>query len=139
MLKCIALFGLAILASSCTELPSQSEQQPQRCVLKSGECSPEELVVISREELQSAGDQLRVTCGITSVLNESFEKQCRTRIGSMIIQLSNEWPDFRVPAIPTGITLRSEQTCMDTFIPGREGADCEFVSVSATIAFVWQD
>lgn len=130
---------IAILSGAACSYtsPQRSEEKEEPCSLKSGNCSPEEVSSLSQEQLRSVGSSISISCGVTSVDGLTVTRTlCEKRVKSMLMQLSSAWPTF-VPYI-ANIAFTESRTCLDTFVPGREAADCEFFDVNARIPIDWR-
>lgn len=75
---------------------------------------------------------VRARCQIANVDNrEYFSARCVTRMESMLEALQRRYPSLE--ASRSDIQVLADRTCIDTFIPGREAADCEFFSIHGLV------
>ncbi len=81
---------------------------------------------------QLSGCSLRIGCGEVVRADAAYREACLRSTDALLAELSAHWNRALCPIDPS--TLRYEQGggCYDTFIPGREAADC-FEDFNTTI------
>lgn len=81
---------------------------------------------------------MNLDCGIALPEERIFWlASCEKRVRSMYAQLAGRWPDL--VETPTRISVTDDRTCIDTFIPGREEADCRFFQIRARVSVHWKN
>ncbi|MEZ5460295.1 hypothetical protein [Dokdonella sp.] len=121
-----------LLLAACSRAMVRDEGIDPPCLPGAPACTPEIAATLSRSEIALVGSTLTVSCGVS----ESGEKsaalsQCSERSRRMLHQLSNVMPTIDPFA---HIDVEEARTCIDTFISGREAADCEFHAISARVS-----
>jgi len=131
------LFLLALLGvAACSSSPPRYEATP--CSPNRGDCTPEEIVALPEQQLRATGAEISVSCGVTTPEHKTATRAlCIERVNSMLERLSITLPSFVAPK-PANVSVDESETCLDTFIPGREAADCQFFSISARFPIGWR-
>jgi hypothetical protein len=134
----VALTTLCFIGSSVAQPSADIAQPPNEiCTLQRGDCSPERASFASQADLQLVGAILRVRCGVASVGNRiETSSRCVGRMESMLAKLSKSVPAAHVNAAL--IEVDADRTCVDTFIPGRETADCAFFELHGHVPIAWK-
>ena len=79
---------------------------------------------LSSEELACFGSTLRVQCDLVHTITESDQAACRLYASALSTYLRRSACAIVQPSATAPITYSKGGVCIDTFIPGREAADC---------------
>jgi hypothetical protein len=114
-----------LLIALCMAACSAMQPRNSLCSLKLGDCTPEEIVTLPQSQLRVA-DLISMSCGVTALDDKDAARAlCEKRVKSMLARWSRTLPSL--VSDPGSIQVTEAETCLDTFVPGREAADCQFV------------
>lgn len=127
------LVATAVLSTACSSMSALTN--PPACSVES-RCYVEDLPGASLAAIRSNGSSLSVSCPLAGEIGETYRLQCKRTLAAAIDSLAR-WPnELSVPDI-ADVRLEERQTCIDTFVPGREGADCRYYHIEAIIPLRW--
>lgn len=101
-------------------------------------CYAKDVPAATLSAIRSNGDSLEVRCPDTDRIDETYRNQCQASLEAAIRSLSR-WPSELLPPAASEMRLKEEQACIDTFVSGREVADCGHYSITAMIPLRWHD
>lgn len=120
--------SLLMFMAACTSAPFKGEIDPREmCDPESSAldmCRPEYVSALPLESLKQHGATLTVACGWWEVLDAAYEKRCREELSAVVADLAQRFPGELEPIAVDELKFENQGTCIDTFIPGREAADC---------------
>lgn len=129
---------IGILLAACSGNGRLVREASEACgVPHSFSCTPDLAAIAPLAILRENGDELTVNCEITRQLDASYRESCAKSLVQLVATLSARWSSTLSPVTLSDMTLADEQTCLDTFIPGREAADCEFFYIRAEVPLRW--
>ena len=116
---------------------SETESPPE-CSVEASSCYIFEFVSASEEVLRTNTDPIVVSCPwhFYSPPAESIQPECVELINAAVVLINNRLSESLSPIVPSDIKYSDASGCIDTFIPGREQADC-YTEIHATISLVW--
>jgi hypothetical protein len=112
-----------------------SSSDPLACSVETV-CYAEDVPKASLSAIKSNGHSLNISCPYTDSIDGQYRSQCQASVAAAISSLSRWSDQLSLPPV-TDISLQEQHTCIDTFIPGREVADCEHYFLEATIPLRW--
>jgi hypothetical protein len=129
----LAFTAPVLLMAACTVMPMYSDLPI--CSTHTV-CFAEDVPKANLASIKGNGNSLNVRCPYSISISALYRSQCQASVAGAISSLSR-WPDqLSVPAA-ADVSLQEQHTCIDTFIPGREAADCEYYFLEATVPLRW--
>lgn len=125
------------LLTACSVNGRLVREASEACSSHSFGCSPELAAIAPLETLKANDRELTVNCELSIQLDDAYRETCARRLTQLVETLSARWSSVLSPINLSDMTLADEQTCIDTFIPGREGADCEIFYIRAKVPLRW--
>jgi xanthine/CO dehydrogenase XdhC/CoxF family maturation factor len=135
-MRAIASLLLMGLLAGCGLANRIIRSDLEGCGLGHGGCNPEQTAAVSERALRALESSLRVDCGIFGEAETQFRDRCKARVALLVHRLSGKFAG-RIELHAAEVEYEESETCLDTFIPGREAADCAFVSSRAVIPLHW--
>lgn len=137
-MKHLSLLIIVVLTCSCTAQRKLVREASESCSSPAVDCTPELAAIAELDVLRTNGKAITVDCGVTHKIDVAYRQSCEKRLSTLAEALSTRASSELSTVSVTDMTLLESQTCIDTFISGREAADCEFYSVSAKIPLRWR-
>lgn len=95
-------------------------------------CTPEEAATLTASEIPLLGPYISLNCGVTVAADKAAARgTCQERTKRTLRRLSRS---SRSVALSAPIEVTETRTCLDTFTPGREAADCDFFALVARVS-----
>jgi len=98
-------------------------------------CTPERAISAPLDVLRTNGSKISLDCGTERESSDRLTRACRERVKPVIAHLSR-LGIVVAPMQAADIVVKVGETCLDTFVSGREADDCGFYSYSVDIAIV---
>ncbi|GGA77613.1 hypothetical protein GCM10011521_14910 [Arenimonas soli] len=130
----IPLAATTLLAAACDG--RYMSHDPAPCSVETT-CSAVDLPASTLAAIRSNGDTLRVNCPLTNQIDVQYRANCGTALAAAIGSLAR-WPDELLAPAVADVPTYDRQTCIDTFIPGREGEDCQYYFIEAVVPLHWR-
>jgi hypothetical protein len=128
-----------VLACVAASAAAESRKQPDiGSCSADAVCTAADVKDASLDALRSNGNFLSISCPYTPRLDERYRAQCLNLLKDAVQRLGR-WPEQLTPPRMADIKIERRQTCLDTFIPGREAADCEFYYLEAVVPLSWSE
>ena len=99
-------------------------------------CTPELALTASVEAIRTNGPSLRLSCGVDTARLEARVQSCLAGARRAAARLSDAGFGLE-PIDPAALRVVVAQTCLDTFIPGKEASDCRFYSYEVNLPLAW--
>lgn len=125
----------ALLMAACAHAPAD-EGGDAACSLHTA-CYAGDVPGATLSAIRSNGDWLEVRCPDTDRIDAAYRARCQSSLAAAIRSLSR-WPSELSPPAASEMRLKEEQACIDTFVSGREAADCGHYSITAKIPLRWR-
>jgi len=126
-MRFLASLSLMFIAA-CAGAPFKGEIDPREmCDPESAAidmCRPDYVSALPLESLKQHGATLIVACDWRQVQDAAYEKECREQLSAAVENLAQRFPDELEPIAIDELKFEDGGVCIDTFIPGREAADC---------------
>lgn len=100
-------------------------------------CTPGLAAIAPLAVLRENGHELTVNCEISGQPDASYRESCTKSLVQLATTLSTCSSSALSAITLSDMMLTDEQMCIDTFIPGREAADCEFFYIRAKVPLRW--
>lgn len=124
----------ALLMAACAHAPAEDADY-SACALHTA-CYAQEVPGATLSDIRSNGSSLEVRCPDTDRIDDAYRSRCQASLAAAIRSLSR-WPGELSPPAASEMRLKEEQACIDTFVSGREAADCGHYSITAKIPLRW--
>jgi hypothetical protein len=133
----VVLLGSIVLAlAACGTTSRTFVSDLEDCGFEAGECSPEQASHASLEELHELGSMLVVMCEASHEDDLKYPANCRDSVRSLVESINARF-GTAVRADLSEVHFEEFTFCSDTFIPGRESADCAYRSIKARVRLHW--
>ena len=111
---------------------------PPECSKGADSCNVFAFVATSEATLRTNKNTITVSCPMHfySPPAEIIKPECVELVNAAIVLANKKFSDSLSPIAASDIKYESGGGCFDTFIPGREQADC-FTEISAVFSLVW--
>jgi hypothetical protein len=128
----------ALIVFGINNLHANELDSPPECSKNADSCRVFAFVTASEASLRTHENQITVSCPMYfySPPAETIEPECVDLVNAAVVLVNRRLSDNLSPIIASDIKYESGGGCYDTFIPGREQADC-FTEISAIITLVW--
>ena len=128
------LLSIIVVPTACSPTVVRDEGIDPPCLPQDAHmCTPEEAATLTESEILLVGPSITLNCGVSGATErETARNSCEGRTARALKQLAS-----LSAAIDNSSRIEVSETriCVDTFIPGREMADCEFFQISARVTF----
>jgi hypothetical protein len=135
-MRAILLASLVLALAACGSANRTFVSDLENCDFEGGQCSPEQASHASLEELRELGSRLAVSCEVSREDDLNYPANCRESVRSLVERI-NERFGAAVRVDLAEVQFEEFTFCSDTFIPGRESADCAYRSIKATVRLRW--
>ena len=130
------LGALLVILVGCSWANRDFVSDLENCRFEAGECTPEQASHASLAELRELGSELVVTCEAVGPEVADYSLKCHERVRRLVSYFNKKFGGaLRIES--SELSYRDQFLCIDTFIPGREAADCAYRSLMATIRLRW--
>jgi hypothetical protein len=119
-----------VLLVSCASFRSLPDNHSGLTLDHSGRLSE-----ITYRDLRNAKGTLVLTCPFTHSLDAKYISKCHKDAAAFVEEANRYWSEYVGPIHMTDIIFDNNGgACLDTFVPGREAADCfSFIYVRVPI------
>ncbi len=138
-MKLSILITFIIFTCSCTHISLNQlvRDANSGCSAPNHYCTPELVVVASLDTLKTNKSSIKVQCDYTPLIDESYRDGCVQSLSQMANTISLQWAGSLSPVTLVSAKYEESHICIDSYVPGRELADCNFYYITATIPLSW--
>lgn len=126
-----------VLASGCASVDSRLAYK--HCKARTPvDCAPHQFAAASESVLRTNGPSISIDCPMHSPRRpeEAIRSECIALVEASLLLVNHRLADRLKPIDASRIGYEYEAGCNDTFISGREQADCYSV-IRATVPMKW--
>jgi len=131
-------FAAAVSAGGCASIGGGEDAASGTCHPGSDFCDVYDLASADEAALRANRDAVAVSCmdlANTGTI-QAQQARCAELVAAALVLLNSRFADTLAPVSPAQVTYHERASCLDTFVPGREGADC-FDWIQAWVPLRW--